>query len=340
MALLGKLPLANSSGVNLSVARLGSVFNDFLSPHLALAFSVPVAMWFGLLMCIASLIAGLFLMKLDARNEGREAYAFPMELASTSDLETDADDADSDRRHPVRAVHGHALVRESLRGIFDFSAFPLPFWLLCLIMCLMYATVIPFNTIHAAFLQTKWFKDDPKTAAQVMAVPDTISAILVPLSGLFVDKYGHHTHVLITCGGLMTLVHLYLGTVSPESAAAHGSPIPALAVLGIAYSMLLTIWPCIPAVVDESKLAMAYGLATAVLNLSLTVFPIVVASLVNADPTYFTAEMFFVLCSGAGAATAAYLAWTDRREYGGALNTISKKGPSYTTLSPRSADID
>jgi hypothetical protein len=51
-------------------------------------------------------------------------------------------------------------------GLIDLKVavnFPLAFWQICLIMAFMYATVIPFNTIHSAFLQTKWYVGDPVT---------------------------------------------------------------------------------------------------------------------------------------------------------------------------------
>jgi hypothetical protein len=60
---------------------------------------------------------------------------------------------------------------------------PKTFWVIQVIMVLLFGTVTPFNMIHGAFLKEKWYPNDPKYAAQVMGVPDTLSALLVPFAG-------------------------------------------------------------------------------------------------------------------------------------------------------------
>lgn len=50
--------------------------------------------------------------------------------------------------------------------------------------------VVPFNTIHAGFLQ-KRFSMEPILSAQIMAIPDTISLIFTPLTGSIVDRLGY-----------------------------------------------------------------------------------------------------------------------------------------------------
>ncbi|KAJ3060584.1 hypothetical protein HK102_009433, partial [Quaeritorhiza haematococci] len=252
--------LAFALGLNLSIARLGSVFNDFISPQLGTRVSVPFAMWFGLIICLLSFSTAVGLSFLDSKAPYLK-----------SDNEFDGE----------RPKKSSGEARERLRVDWNvISAFPAPFWQLMLVMVLMYATVVPFNTIHSAFLQLKWYPDEPITASQVMAIPDTISAVLVPFVGAFVDFYGHRVKVLTLCSVLMATVHLVFGL---SSSATVPSPIPLLVVLGLAYAMLLTFWPCIPLVVGSDNLATAFGLMTSALNISLFIFPIIVATLTNAD---------------------------------------------------------
>lgn len=73
------------------------------------------------------------------------------------------------------------------------------YWLLCLIIIFSYGTVIPFNSIHAGFLVTK-FNMDPVTAGQIMAIPEGLSMILVSFTGAWVDKYGYRMQILQVCG--------------------------------------------------------------------------------------------------------------------------------------------
>ncbi|KAJ1533217.1 hypothetical protein HK405_000618, partial [Cladochytrium tenue] len=212
--------LAFALGVNLSVARLGSVLNDFLSPLLGLRVSIPFAIWFGFVTCIVSLLSGLLLNYVDERGGlfvGQSAAATstryhmaPSHSVSLSTLGASSqDDDDGDDPAPSRSprrsmaiarepapvgaaavafgpggrtrgledvtgagagggageqggrAHGHGAA-----GTLDLKAvveFPYAFWLICIIMCLMYATVIPFNTIHSAFLQARWYQNDPTT---------------------------------------------------------------------------------------------------------------------------------------------------------------------------------
>lgn len=63
---------------------------------------------------------------------------------------------------------------------------------------LLFHQVTPFNTIHAAFLQRR-FAMDPVTAAQIIGIPDTISMILTPFTGSFVDRFGKRVYVGWEC---------------------------------------------------------------------------------------------------------------------------------------------
>ncbi|KAJ3110386.1 hypothetical protein HDU96_006652 [Phlyctochytrium bullatum] len=376
--------IAFALGVNLSVARLGSVMNDFVSPHLAVNKSVPLAIWFGSITCFISFFAGIILNALDAygtakikasarrlsarrgsaaspgvegtkRSEGG-VHRYPPSIATARTSIALASSAMSpDSRHrgvsrdggfalhsqadrrpgspaPAPALAGaHGAHGAAASGQLNWGAllkFHLSFWLVCLIMCLMYATVVPFNTIHSAFLQTKWYKDDPKTAGQVMALPDIISAVLVPFCGTFVDRYGRRVKVLIVCGGLMAIAHVILGFATPVTVP---SPLPPLMLLGFSYSLLLTFWPCIPLVVDDRNQATAFGVATAAQNAALVVFPMMVAALVNADKTYFLTEMFFVTCSLLGVGACFWLYWVDKSQ----LNGILERGKEELSIGVR-----
>lgn len=485
--------LAFAMGVNLSVARLGSVFNDFISPYIALKSSVPTAIWFGFVTCFVSLLCGLELNRIDARGTKvgsrqlqlqqrrwgmRDYYvsgprdrmmmggggvggvykmtataATSMSISASVDAYVNDDTTTAtsndavmieatrppltttdptittsatitgqnqcpiqpqspstssssssvvslhDRPHhhhrrrssamsipvsreasaaavtfgtggrtfvvdsrcpswdggalggaasaaganvatvisertPGSNSHSRRTKRQQRTGSFhdgddggglqhvghstvtgslSFNAvldFPFTFWLICIIMGLMYATVIPFNTIHSAFLQRRWYKDDPATASQVMAIPDIISAVLVPFCGTYVDKYGRRCKILILCGFLMGAVH---STFTFASSANIYSPLPLLAVLGFSYALLLTFWPCIPLVVQEKSLATAFGIATAIQNASLTIIPVVVAALINADPSYRLVEIFFSALSFLGVALTIWLDVYDYR---------------------------
>ncbi|KAI8836272.1 major facilitator superfamily domain-containing protein [Chytriomyces cf. hyalinus JEL632] len=341
--------LAFALGINLSVSRLGTVLTDFLSPHLAISVSVPSAIWVGFFTCIVSMACAIALNFVDeygsnlkftagASYELLETKAKhqksrrgsiiaplspairPLRVASvsgTSEAKSSRHSRSRSRSARQRESSDDLADIPSMPNIKDLFEFPLPFWQVVLVMCLMFATVIPFNTIHAAFLQLKWYPGNPTKAARIMAIPDILSAILVPFVGTFVDNYGRRSKVLFICGVSMAAVHLVLGFCSETTLT---SPVPVEIVLGFSYALLLTFLPCIPLVVSERRVATAFGLATSAQNLALTIFPMIVASLVTWDASYKLTEAFFCFVSMLGALVCVWMHWYDSRHLGGILD--------------------
>jgi MFS family permease len=61
--------LAFAFGINLSMARIGSVINNLVSPALASSGGVPFAFWFGSIVCAASLFCVVLVMPIDKKME-------------------------------------------------------------------------------------------------------------------------------------------------------------------------------------------------------------------------------------------------------------------------------
>ena len=315
--------LALVMGLNLAIGRFGSVVNDFVSPWLVtrdeenVTRGVVYALWVGVLMCLVSLCAAGLLAVLDERMSGDDADNEKAIKAkdSSEELILIPDETGS----PVDTVKpgsdGETIVPKLLKErkswsllVQEAARLPLAYWLICAVMILSYGTVIPFNTIHSAFLQTR-FKMDPVSAAQVMAIPDTLSMFLTPFAGSFVDRYGFRVHVLGLCGALLTGVHLTLGLSSQLS---WFIPYMPLSVLGFCYAFLLLFWPMMPLVVPHTVLATAFGLGSALLNLSLALFPLITAGFISADPTYVAVEVFFACC---GIGCVLLCIWLNRVDY-------------------------
>lgn len=305
--------LALALGLNLAIGRLGSVLNDILSPYLAYAVGMNFAIWFGTVTCIVSFGCTQTLVSMDKTFVKK----------SRSDNDIDCSPSTPKSLNPRKYVSEESFLPQS-------------FWLICIITCLYYAADIPFNAIHSSFLQTKWYKGDPQTASQIMAIPDTLSAVFVPGVGFLVDKYGHRCKVSILCGSMMAVIHYYFAFATASSP----SPIPFLIGLGFSYAMLLIFWPSIPLVVHESKLSTAFGFQASALNASLAIVPIFVAVLLNADPTYTLVELFFCFSCVLGTILSIYLYRIDSRN-GGILEkpqTVSIS-PIYAILHEDSVEL-
>ncbi|RQM14010.1 hypothetical protein DD237_000296 [Peronospora effusa] len=126
--------LALALGINLSVARLGSVINNELSPMIAQASSVSTALWVGVIMCLASTFTVLLVIPIDKRGE---------KLTKQNEK---ADGA------AVESIH-----------FSDVKHFRPAFWLLALSCLVVYGCVIPFNSIASSLLMERdFFKEPPE----------------------------------------------------------------------------------------------------------------------------------------------------------------------------------
>ena len=297
--------LALALGINLSVARLGSVANDLISPIIG-SYSIPLAAWAGFLTCLISLGCSFALVYID---KGSDVPASSLALSPS----------------PLTAGGPHANGKISFFSVLDF---PLPYHLINFILIFLYGTVIPFNSIHQAFLEQRWFQGDPVKSAQIMSIPDTISALLVPFIGSICDRFGHRPHILILCSFIIATCHFILGFADISS------PITPLVFLGTAYACLLVFWPCIPLLIPSSHLATAYGLSTALWNLCNFVFPLITATLRKFDPSYRLSEAFFGILGVAGFATAVTLWWVDKTIWNSILTLPeSRKESDFELLS-------
>jgi MFS family permease len=179
----GGKEMAFALGLNLSLARMGSVINDKVSNWLATDYSVPLAFWVGFGVCLLSLLAGMFTFALDQASEDtlrKNQGKSPIKRLSTLQLITcvplwrrccaggeqrQAQDAES----LERLVGEHLTEEEGAESpsyepeepteVIELSAarhFPLTFWLLCVSCVCTYACVLCFNNVAEAFFAQKW----------------------------------------------------------------------------------------------------------------------------------------------------------------------------------------
>ncbi|KAL3671796.1 hypothetical protein V7S43_003705 [Phytophthora oleae] len=126
--------LALALGINLSVARLGSVINNELSPVVAQASNVSTALWVGVIMCLASTFTVLLVIPIDKRAEKMTK--------------------ENQKEGVVAAESIHFS---------DVKHFRPAFWLLALSCLVVYGCVIPFNSVASSLLMERdFFKEPPE----------------------------------------------------------------------------------------------------------------------------------------------------------------------------------
>jgi MFS family permease len=157
--------------------------------------------------------------------------------------------------------------------------------------------------------------DATKAASTVVSIPYFLSALLSPLLGGFVDRFGGRGLACLASSLLFVLVHALLG----YSAA---TPYLAMVLQGLAYSLFArygvgstwklagtgwqvepiptsssALWPSVPHLVPARAVGIAYGVVTAVQNAGLAAIPLGVSAIYEASGEKYipNVELLFVL---------------------------------------------
>jgi len=150
--------LAFAFGINLSVARLGSVGNGATQPSFAREHSVGFASFMGFGVCCISLCSAIILVFVDRWAEKKDKSTLKL--------------SDEDKFK-----------------ISDLGKFKLPYWLLTASCLFIYMTIFPFIWLSNSMLVDKYgFNKDQ--AGFLYSTPYIISAVASPFLGLALDKLG------------------------------------------------------------------------------------------------------------------------------------------------------
>lgn len=315
---------AMALGINLSIARLGSVINDFVSPRLA-DVSVPFAFWVGSMICFISLVCSLCVVPIDRTAERKLA-----------------------EQHGV--VLNRELPEEERVRLTDVKYFGLPFWLLSASCIVVYGTVLPFNNIASTFISFSYIchgrccpasdvkndcpaqKSATKQANNYMMIPFVISAVVSPFLGGLVDRFGYRAVATTLSALVLGGVHLSLVFLSGSV----GNVAVPLVFMGIGYSIYAAaMWPSMPYIVPMKQLGTAYGLITMLQNIGLSLFPLIVAALRNSGPDYRYVSIFFACLGLLGFLVGIWMNLDDKWNRGSALNGTKPpqhNGPSTEKL--------
>ncbi|KAK9696554.1 hypothetical protein K7432_012402, partial [Basidiobolus ranarum] len=186
-------------GINLCFARLGSVFNDLISPYIAEKHGgVNVASCFGLAMCVFSGFCALLFILADYAGEVRVKIKIRQKLVMS---------VSGNKRFSGQfiGIPENGNIRSSCFSGFsdgssrpgdrleqqmkfsDIYRFPTEFWILCFVMICFYGSTIPLINVGSDFFQKKWLGKDPITAGALLAIHDLGSTLLVPYSGFLMN---------------------------------------------------------------------------------------------------------------------------------------------------------
>ncbi len=228
-------------GINLTIARLGSVAADWSPTWARFAFDG----WQGPLV-IAAVIGTLVVVSAVAYG-GLEARA--------------------NRRFGLaRADETDKLV---LSDLFRFTR---SYWFVVALCVTFYSAIFPFRGFAIKFFIEAW-ELTREAAGQYNSVLPLAAMVATPLFGLLVDKVGKRALFMVFGSFLMMPVFLMM--------AYHVTPLAVpVAMMGIAFSLIPAVmWPSVAYIVEEKRLGTAYAVMTLVQQLGVMGVPLVIGFL-------------------------------------------------------------
>lgn len=225
--------IAFALALNVTSARIGAILNNWVSPYVSATIGVSAAFLVGLVLCLVCIFCAMELAK------------------SVADAEPCWSSTHVD---PDHSTVGGGVKRE--------------FWVVACICVAGYSSVLPFTSMFMAFRPAG---TSQQSAGQMISVVFMISAVMTPVIGKFVDRFGRGSYVLLGSCLLLSLAHTMYTT---------SENIIVMIFLGIGYSGLVAaVWPLVPLTVSSSRIGFAYGSMTAMQNLGLTITPLIVCHL-------------------------------------------------------------
>mmetsp|Transcript_8996 Transcript_8996/g.10111 ORF Transcript_8996/g.10111 Transcript_8996/m.10111 type:complete len:479 (+) Transcript_8996:49-1485(+) len=280
--------LAFALGMNISIGRLGSSLNSFISPKIyTWSGDVWLPCLIGCILCGVSSVGAIFLAYMDREADRREG------VLQVQEKKTDQENV------------GEGEEQEEEESIFSFKAvksFKLIFWLLLLNCGLIYTGFYAFTNQANLFLQKRFGLSNDE-AGGIIPIIYLVAAVITPLFGLLTDKIGKRSLIMIFSTALLCVAHGMFVWL-PNYNGSYICILP-VSLFGIFYATYAAIfWPCVPLVMPEKYLGTGFGLITAFQDLVLTVVPLILGSVQDATSDhnfgFYWSEfiLFFVSIAG------------------------------------------
>jgi len=306
--------LATAFAATLTVSRIGSVLNFFLSTYIYTWFgsNLSYVFWWGTGTTALSVICALIFFFLDRSVENKGLV--------------------------VSANKKSRKIK--FRDIFQF---PPLYWILCVICALYYICIFALMAIIVSYL-TQRDKGDESSEYESSSLFNSVSSFssfssssgtpfnhwysilssliylvaipCVPIFGRLVDYFGKRMVLLLLSVVTMVPFNAYLEWT-------RWTPIPALVVAGMSYSMVAScLWPSICMTVRDEVVGSANGIATSIQMVGIACSNILVGVLKD-EFSYDVCMYYFMGCSGAASILAIVANILDKTSMNGHLNNFS-----------------
>ena len=216
--------LSFAFGINLTIARLGSVAADN-SPSWGGAFYTnwQDPLFLAVIISLCCIIGGVIYWMLESNAEKK----YTLGAAGETD-------------------------KFVLKDLFGFNK---SFWLIVLLCVTFYSAIFPFRSFAIKFF-IEGHGMTRESAGFLNSILPMSAMIATPLFGLMADKLGKRA--LLMAVGSIILIPVYLMMVYTDI-----SPYVPIVMMGISFSLIPAVmWPSVAYLVDEKKLGTAYSVMT------------------------------------------------------------------------------
>ncbi len=247
--------MALAMGMQMAIARLGTLLALSLSIPLAQKYSVDGPITFALILMLIGIISFLTFSVLDIKLDKS------LELEKSEGLgvtESEEEFKLSDIKYII-----------TNRG----------FWYIALLCVLFYSAVFPF-LFYANDLMINKYSVPPNLAGLIPSLLPFGTILLTPLFGTYYDHKGKGATIMIIGSLLLILVH---GVLSIPFLTQWWVAATMVIILGIGFSLVPSaMWPSVPKIIPEKQLGTAYAVIFWIQNIGLLSVPLLLGIVLNA----------------------------------------------------------
>jgi MFS family permease len=250
--------VALALGVNLALARLGSMMGLVVSPRI-LKPDWTASLWVSFVLMAIGLLAWVVYTFVDMRFERQSKAMGAAELGD-------------DEEEPFRLKDIGSLITN-------------PSFLFVVFLCVtFYSAVFPFMNYAPDLLVNKWGMSLTR-ASDVASIMYFGTIFFTPLFGWVIDFKGFGASLMVVGSAMLVVVHLLFALTGIN-------PLITMFLLGMTFSLVpAAMWPAIAKIVGDNRLGTAYGFTFSVQNIGLFLFPIFIGLVLDGtNPGVATAQ--------------------------------------------------
>ncbi len=242
--------MALAMGMQMSIARLGTMLALVISLPLAKNFTVTAPILFALIVMLVGVGSFITFSILDIKLDKSEG---------TQEQEISEDDEFK--------ISDIKLIISNLG-----------FWYIAILCVLFYSAVFPF-LFYATDLMINKYNVDPYWAGTIPGLLPLGTMFLTPLFGGIYDKFGKGATIMMIGSIILIFVH---GILAIPSLNLWWVATVMVIILGVGFSLVPSaMWPSVPKIIPEKQLGTAYAVIFWIQNIGLLFIPLILGIVLN-----------------------------------------------------------